>query len=242
MILSILSTKEAALEDRNLNLSNTIYENLKNKIIDCELVPGTVVPERGYAQELGISRTPVREALKRLCQDGLITWEERRRAVVSEIAELDVVELFIMRDMIEPYAVKKVFFLGHQSILAGILATVYNEMEHLKGDQVSFIKKDMDFHSQIVQTVCVNKLSTLWQKISDEITRLGIYAMHSKRSPEEILSEHKLLVDAFWNNDLEGALNAIHSHHKNTQEAYRAKQLLTQTSHINNVPSTLTIQ
>ena len=89
------------------NLSSSVYELIKNKIINGEYMPGSVLMERSIAEEAGISRTPVREALKRLSQEGWIDWEERRRAIVSRITIEKILELFTLREMIEPFAIKK---------------------------------------------------------------------------------------------------------------------------------------
>ena len=79
---------------KDQSLSSMVYETLKQRIINGELLPGSVMMERTLAEDFKISRTPVREALKLLLQEGWIVWEERRKAVVSEIKESDVIELF----------------------------------------------------------------------------------------------------------------------------------------------------
>ena len=75
-----------AEEKKDQNLSTVIYEAIKEKIIKGEYTPGTLLMERSLADEFQVSRTPVREALNGLSQAGWLLWEERRRAVVSEIA------------------------------------------------------------------------------------------------------------------------------------------------------------
>ncbi|MEG1911875.1 MAG: GntR family transcriptional regulator, partial [Cloacibacillus sp.] len=67
---------------KDQNLSSTIYESIKERIINGDFLPGGILMERTIADEFGVSRTPVREALKRLSQEGWVDWEERRRAVV----------------------------------------------------------------------------------------------------------------------------------------------------------------
>jgi len=205
------------------NLSVVIYETIKDKIIVGDLAPNTMLLERAIAVDFGVSRTPVREALKRLSLDGLILWEERRRAVVSDISEKDVVELFLMREMIEPFAIKKIIEHGEPELLAGILVPIVKEMENLKNSHVELMKQDMVFHSTIINYLGINKLSQMWQKISDEMTRVAIYALHAKRQPDTIIEEHKMLIDAFWHCELESALYCINGHHSNITADYKAK-------------------
>ena len=96
-------------------------------------------------------------------------------------------------------------------------------MEKLKDSHVLLMKQDMVFHSTIVNYLGINKLSQMWQKISDEMTRVAIYAIHAKRRPETILAEHKKLIDYLWNCDLDKALSCINEHHSNILAAYKVK-------------------
>ncbi|MDO5562186.1 MAG: GntR family transcriptional regulator [Synergistaceae bacterium] len=205
------------------SLSGTIYEKIKDKIIIGEYPPNTPLLERSLAEDFGVSRTPVREALKRLLMDDLITWEERRMALVSTINEKDVRELFVMRQMIEPFAIRRTFSVGEPKLLAGFLAPIINEMKELKNDHVGLMKKDMDFHSTIINSLQIQMLSQMWQNISDKMTRIAIYSIHAKRKPESIIEEHNKVIDALWNCKLEDALACIENHHANILTAYKIK-------------------
>ena len=113
-VASNLQNENKARKEQNL--SSTVYETIKDKIINGEFLPGTLLMERNIADECGVSRTPVREALKRLSQEGWVDWEERRRAVVSEITIEKIVELFTLREMIEPFAIKKIITDGKPQV------------------------------------------------------------------------------------------------------------------------------
>ena len=209
--------------ERGQNLSGIIYDKLKDRLIDGDLEPGSIILENDLAADFGVSRTPAREALKRLAIDNLIVWEDRKRAIVSEIFKDDVLELFLMREMIEPFAAKKIIEGGNPQLLAGLLATTINEMETLKDNHVELMKKDGVFHSTIIDYVGVKKLSQMWSRIYDEMTRVAIYSLHAKRKPETIISEHREIMEGFWNRDLKRTLNAIKTHHSNILTAYKAK-------------------
>lgn len=209
---------------RNTNLSETIYESIKNKIIIGELAAKTALLERKIAAEFGVSRTPVREALKRLYQEGWVDWQEHHRASVSVIKDRDVVELFLLRKMIEPFAFKRIIKFGEPQLLAGVLVTILKNMEDLQDKHIEFMKKDMVFHSTIIDFTGIEKLSQMWQKISDEMTRVAIFALHDKGRRNNVILEHKAIIDAFWDNDVEKALSAINLHHFNIQSEYKIKQ------------------
>lgn len=65
------------------SLSNYVYEAIKKKIINGELAPGNSLMDRALAAEMGVSRTPIRDALKRLSQEGCVLWREHKGIVVS---------------------------------------------------------------------------------------------------------------------------------------------------------------
>ena len=183
---------------KDQSLSSMVYETLKQRIINGELLPGSVMMERTLAEDFKISRTPVREALKLLLQEGWIVWEERRKAVVSEIKESDVIELFKLRDMIEHFAIKSIIESGEPQVLAGSLVPITNEMEKLKDSPTEFMKKDMEFHSAIVDKLGITKLAPL-------------------------VAEHRRLINAFWNGDVGEALECISEHCAQILKVYQLK-------------------
>src|SRR5690606_10767984 len=82
------------------------YEQLKNLILDGELRPGEPMREQQLAERTGTSRTPVREALHELAREGLVRLVPGRGAFVAEISIPDLLELFQLRDVLEPYAAR----------------------------------------------------------------------------------------------------------------------------------------
>lgn len=217
--LGIAKAQDA--QKKNPNLSTTIYEAIKEQIIRGELTPGSVLMERTLADSFAVSRTPVREALKRLSQEGWLLWEEHKRAIVSEITEADVREVFALREMIEPFAVRKIITDGQPQVLAGLLVPITNEMEKLSGSPTEFMNKDMEFHTTIVVQLGLTKLIPLWVKIYYDMMRFDVQSMYPKRRPDEIISEHRRLINAFWNGDLEDALDCIYLHFAQIFEAYK---------------------
>ncbi|MDO4559391.1 MAG: GntR family transcriptional regulator [bacterium] len=206
------------------NLSSALYESIKNKIINGDYMPGSLLMEREIAEEAGISRTPVREAIKRLAQEGWVDWEERRRAIVSQITIEKILDLFTLREMVEPFAIKKAIDDGMQQLLAGQLAVVFQEMEAAKNSPIDFMKSDMKFHTTIVQFMGLQNLDALWQKISEDMTRLVMHKIYPRRDPDQILREHKELIDALWNTDREKALSCIGGHFSIIVDMFKRKR------------------
>jgi len=89
-----------------LSQGQRAYEQLRDEIVRWELRPGTHLNEVRLAERLGVSRTPLREAVQRLARDGLVTITPGRGALVAQLALQDVVHLFQMREALEPYAAR----------------------------------------------------------------------------------------------------------------------------------------
>ncbi len=217
------SLNEMAAPGKPLNLSNKIYEEIKNFIIELRLPPGAQLDERSLAEELNVSRTPVREALRRLAQEGWVIWPERRQAFVREITPADAAEIFMLRDMLEIYAINIIFDTKEPRFLAGQLVPLARSMKESATDRVAFIKADMAFHSQIISFTGNGRLCDLWQRICGEITRIGIYCIHGDRTVQKIYDEHEALIEAFWSEARERAIEELRMHHKMIVKAYQQK-------------------
>lgn len=217
-------------------LSSQIYDELKLAILELRIQPGSFLLERSIAEAAGISRTPVREALKRLEQEGWVLWQERKRAVVRGVDLEDVRDLFALRSMIEPFVVSSICARNESKHLAGELARVMNRMRGVFSDVVAFMKEDIEFHSVLVASLGNERLNRMWRNIAEESMRIAIYALHEKRRLEDVLCEHARLVDALWEQDCDRALECIKDHHRSTFRAYEEKFLSEETGAGEEVP------
>lgn len=210
-------------EEEKQNLANVIYMDIKSQIVELRLPPGTVLLERTLALSLGTSRTPVREALKRLAQDGWILWQERKRAVVRDISIKDVREVFMLREMVETFSIRSIFAHGEPRLLAGLLVPIINNMKENIEDRILFNEEDMKFHTRIVEHLENDRLNQMWSRIRDEITRIAIYSIHESRRPESVISEHEALIDGFWERNCEKTVTSMVDHFQKIQAAYSEK-------------------
>ena len=213
----------AEQENQKQGISNQIYDELKAGILELRFPPGSFLSDRMIAQRAGVSRTPVREALKRLSQEGWVVWQERKRAMVKSLIMEDVKEIFFLREMIEPSAIAAVFEAGEPRHLAGQLSLVANRMEQSMDNPILFIKEDMIFHSTIILFLGNKRLEAIWNKIADESTRIAIYALYEKRRPEDVIREHEEFVEALWARNLSLSLARLKNHHRGIFYAYEEK-------------------
>ncbi|MDR1658989.1 MAG: GntR family transcriptional regulator [Desulfovibrio sp.] len=217
------SLSERAGSGRPLNLSNRIYEDIKSRIIEVRLAPDTVLDERTLGEDLGASRTPVREALRRLSLEGWVVWPERRRACVRGITPDDAAEIFSVRDMLEIHAVNAIFDSREPRLLAGQLVPLTNLMREYSGTRIAFIKADMAFHSQVISFTGNSRLCALWERIAGEVMRIAIYTLSRGRKAQAIYNEHEALIQGFWSADRALTIREMRGHHEMIVKAYRDK-------------------
>ena len=210
-------------DEERRNLADRVYDEIKTQIVELRLPPESVVQERSLAEALGTSRTPVREALKRLGQDGWILVQEKRKIVVRGIGMDDVREVFMLREMVELFAIRSIFSSGEPRFLAGMLIPLISNMKNHTDDSVAFIKEDMKFHTAIIACMNNRRLDEIWKKISDEVTRIAIYSLHEQRRPEAVIREHEALAGGLWEMQCDVTVRRMVEHYHKIYVAYEDK-------------------
>jgi len=97
-------------------LAKLAYEKLRDSILDGSLQPGEIYNEKNLAEELGISRTPVREALLELSAQGLVIFLPRRGLIIRHFTKRDIEEVFELRNVIEIAVVERVAIMGSEAL------------------------------------------------------------------------------------------------------------------------------
>ena len=145
-----------------LSLKLQAYQYLKTKILNCEYRPNEFLNEQKLCAEMGnISRTPMRDALGRLEQEGLITILPKKGLMVSGITEEDVHSMFEMRLLVEPYALRTYGSEIPQEELAA-----FTELMHNPDRIDDFCKADDDFHELLMSTLPNKYLRSAYDRIT----------------------------------------------------------------------------
>ena len=210
------------MEDKN-NIASQVYDRVKADIVELRLEPGAYFLEKDIVEALNVSRTPVREAAKRLEQEGWIFWESYRKARVKEITLEGAAEIFQLRGMVEPFCINWIFDRGKPRLLAGKLDAVASEMETLQHDWTRFLHSDVAFHTAIVEEVANAHLSRFWSNLSSEITRIGLFSKTEPRKEEEIIREHRGMLEGFWDVDRDRVMSCLFTHHDGILSSLRRK-------------------
>ena len=139
------------------NLKTLAYNKIRQKIVTCEYAPGTFLNEEILTEALGLSRTPIRDALSRLEQEGLIEIRPKRGITVKSLTVSDINMIFEVRNLYEPYILKNYGSLLPVERLHGfydIFLHTDSNSECFKNNDY-FYELDSDFHLMIVRS-CPN--------------------------------------------------------------------------------------
>lgn len=194
-------------------LREMVYEELKMQILTGKIIPGTRMMEVDLANEIGVSRTPIREAIRKLEKEGLVTIEPRRGAYASQISTKDMVEILEVRQNMEGLAA---FFAASRmqaDQLAELkeVAKLYNEAVK-SGNMQEMIKYDTRFHRIIVES-CNNKvLVQMIEQLQELVLRFRYIYYDNFRRAENMPEEHLEIMTAIETGDAEAARAAADIH------------------------------
>src|SRR5690625_2335949 len=178
-------------------LAERAYASLRDSILAHELRPGARLSVPVVAERLGISRSPAREAIARIAHEGLANVTPNRGAVVADLAEEDLTEIYQLREVLEGLACR----LAASKLSDADAAQLENLVdEHAAaiagGDIDRHYELDAAFHAAIREVAASSRLSSSLDVLQGQI-RLGMYRTH--RSPggmRQALAEHRLILNA----------------------------------------------
>jgi len=189
------------------SLADEAYVQLKRKIIRCELPPDLLVTESQLVRESGLGKTPVREALARLVQEGLVRNIPRHGYEIAPITLRDVDDLFGLRLIVEPAATE--LAAGH------VDATQLRQLDEMcaastdpDGGNESFdrhLKANRELHLTVARASGNRRLAEVMERLLDESERMLHLSLLFRNRRAEILHEHRQLVDALIAGDGEAA-------------------------------------
>jgi DNA-binding GntR family transcriptional regulator len=210
--------KRLPLDDRPLY--EQVAERLRSRILSHTLSPGSWIDEQWLCGEYGISRTPLREALKVLATEGLVTMKPRRGAYVTEMSERDVIEVYHLLSLLESDAAGEVARGASERHMAE-LAKLHAELESAVSDRERFFALNEAFHLRILE-IAGNR----WRRqvVADLRKVMKLNRHHSlfrEGRLAESLNEHRALVVALIRRDGAAAEALTREHFRNGLAAAR---------------------
>jgi DNA-binding GntR family transcriptional regulator len=199
-------------------LYEEVAELLRQRIFRRELEPGSWIDEVKLAQEYGISRTPLREALKVLAAEGLVTMKVRRGAYVTEVSDRDLAEVYHLLALLESDAAAVVAERATEAELKD-LQKLHKQLESAVNDREQFFAINERFHMRLLELA-----SNRWrnQMVADlrKVMKLNRHNSLLKSGRiEESLAEHRAIMEALAARDGEGARTRMQAHFRSGLEA-----------------------
>ncbi len=199
-------------------LYEEVAELLRQRIFNRELAPGSWIDELKLAEEYGISRTPLREALKVLATEGLVTMKVRRGAYVTEVSERDLADVYHLLALLESDAAGVVATTATAAQLKE-LQGLHQELEKAVAHRERFFQINETFHMRLLEIA-----NNRWrdQMVADlrKVMKLNRHNSLLKSGRiEESLQEHRAIMQALTARDAEGTAQRMREHFRNGLEA-----------------------
>jgi DNA-binding GntR family transcriptional regulator len=203
-------------------LYEEVAELLRQRIFKRELEPGSWIDELKIAEDYGISRTPLREALKVLAAEGLVTMKVRRGAYVTEVNEKDLADVYHLLSLLESDAAAVVATKASEAQLRELQA-LHAELEAAarpgKQDRDRFFEINERFHMRLLE-IADNRWRD--QMVADLRKVMKLNRQHSLLKSgriEESLKEHQAIMDALSARDATAAMQCTQEHFRNGLDA-----------------------
>ena len=203
-----------------LPLRDVVFQTLRQAILRGKLEPGGRLMELHLADMLGVSRTPVREAIRKLELEGLVITIPRRGAVVAQITRTDLEDVLEVRCALEELAVRKACqkMTPEQLILLKQAASRF-EKGIAAGDLMESAQADVDFHEVISDATGNRRLIQILNNIRSQVYRYRLENLKNKASHPDLIREHTRLIEALERHDEEEAARFIRVHIENQRMA-----------------------
>ncbi|WP_262027427.1 GntR family transcriptional regulator [Microvirga sp. Mcv34] len=220
ILQTLVSTGEGkGARGKKLSLTETAYLALRARVLSGELRPSAEFSEAELAEQLSMSKTPVREALGRLVAEGLIEAFPRRGYRVTPVTVKDINDLFAIRAMTEGTAAAMAALNLTSSDLDRLEALAEARYDPSQGESVqSFVKANRNFHMAIAEGANNPRLLAMVAAYLDECTRLFYLGALSRDVNPETSDDHRRIVGVLRLRDPEQARAAMVEHSEHTQQ------------------------
>jgi GntR family transcriptional regulator, rspAB operon transcriptional repressor len=197
----------------NSNLYERVYIYLRDKIVLNQLPPGSRINYEELIEQLGVSKTPLRDAINRLQQEGLIEVKPRSGTYVSIPKVKDIVEIYDVRKALESQAIQ----LASPRIPKNELESFLREADHAeeeikKGNAEPFFQADRQLHQMIIQYSENRRLITFMNTLELQIKWFGIIIAKNFERPLQANDMHKRILTAIYHSNVDEAKKLMEEH------------------------------
>lgn len=183
-------------------IKEQVYTIIKQKILEGIYKPGTRVLENKTSQELNISKSPIREALKELSGEGLVEILPNKGVFVKKLTQKDILEILDFRMLIEKYSIRQVIKQAPDYHL-NELKLLYEKMKKVHNDnnQNEYAKVDAKFHDTIYKLSGNSLIYKMASNVFYLFQPFRVLSLNSEKRYNESLIEHKKIIDGIFSRD-----------------------------------------
>jgi DNA-binding GntR family transcriptional regulator len=199
--------------DRERQAAPQVFERLRGMIIALDLPPGSPLSRAALASQFGVSSTPIRDALMRLAEEGLVDVFPQHATVVSRIDIRLAQQAHFLRQALELEIVRILALAGEEPLVAKLDQLITRQQQLAKaGDFESFMAADNDFHAELYAAADKHDLWTLVRSRSGHIDRLRLLHLPSPGKAQDIVRHHRLIAKAIGSGEAGQAQEHLRTH------------------------------
>ncbi|ABD54081.1 GntR family transcriptional regulator [Jannaschia sp. CCS1] len=204
------------------SLHEELVTRLRQAIVQGALEPGVKVPERELCENLGVSRTPLREALKVLANEGLVVLESNKGARISKVTMEQLEDAFPVIAVLEGLAGELACKLATDQEIADLVARHDDMFQHYKsGDRPAYFQANRDIHAGLMAAARNEVLTQHYAMLSSRVERARLLANMSDIRWAEAVEEHRSIVKAIEARDGTRLSSLLRTHLNNKLAALR---------------------
>ncbi|MGD9714544.1 MAG: GntR family transcriptional regulator, partial [Thermomicrobiales bacterium] len=194
-------------------LAEQVYDHLRQGLLTNEFPPGTSLREETVAARFNVSRVPVREALRRLAADGLVTLTPRQGATVSSLSPKQFLDAYRVREALETLAIR-LAIPNFTSADLDALEQLNAHMQHAAavGDTTAFFSANAAFHDCILTRADNSDLKSIYETLMDRMRRYRWPSLDLRGGMERSTEEHAAILSAIREGDAEEAVRLLAAH------------------------------
>lgn len=215
-------------EDLKLNMNaylplrDVVFQTLREAILKGDLRPGERLMELQLAAKLGVSRTPIREAIRMLEQEGLTVTIPRKGAEVARMTEKNMEDVLQIREALDELAVQVACDKMTDQQLENLTLAMKNFENAIQaGDLKKTAAYDVEFHDIIYESTDNPKLVTLLNNLREQIYRYRVEYLKEKENYPMLIKEHETIVAALKEKNKERVSDAMRCHIRNQAETVK---------------------
>lgn len=213
--------------ERPKSLRELALEHLRSSIVDGSLKMGQVLSERKISEELGVSKSPVREALAQLRDEGLVSIEPQKGARVFSLSEQEVAQICDFRQAIETAAFELALSRDPEGLARDMLVIVEEmELERGRGNEKGYLSLDTAFHQLIFEHAGNDYLSASYTRYVGKIAALRTHLAKLPKHTELSFNEHKKLADAVREGEMGTIRTLLAEHIDRSCQAYESAAIV----------------